>query len=796
MRLHTLGGLRLEGSGLQRPKPLVLLAYLRLEGVKPRRYVAELFWPDASDPMNSLSVALGQIRKAAPGAVSADESRVWTEITCDALELIQTLRTDEAETALSLYEGVFLEGAETAGLGVELEEWVFSKREHLAGLVRDVLIEHAERQAGLGQFNQAARHAETALRMIRTTAPDPDVLVRLHPLLVAGGSPHAETVRTQATDWSLQLNTSQEEARGKLRHTFVGRETELERLLGLAAGEWAWVRGGPGVGKTALLRRLEHLSGGTHLPARSGLPFATLEPLLGADVGTSNEGVLLRKLSALTGTWLLDGWESMDAESQGLLERLRRFGTKARVVISSREEPAFDLDVHLELGAFTARALEQLPGAFEATGGVPALLEAWLRHEPLETALEVRLSNLEDATPEVPVRDVHGALALLEIPNLGLVRQALRLDAGSFAQALEQLMGAGLIEASGLVRGRETALRTLEAHPALEGRLALALARQLDGPDALTLYRQARALWESEDQPRLARAYRDWALEALRRGFPQRAAEALFDAPPELGLTTLRVRALERAGQYREALEGLRDLPSSPEVKALRGTLLWRLGRPNEARQAAESALEGNDESRAEALNTLGLLELSGGHYTQALGHFRRSATLWLAIGERERWAGALNNQAVARAELGEDAEAAFKEALEAAGDHAVQRVLVLLSLGRVHERRSQTDQAQTLYQQAAALAEDAGALGSAARAWNNLGALYHRLEQPAEARNAYRHALGLAHGVGERLLIGTVLANLAELDDDRESLEEALRLFEQAGHMEMAERYRKQFGV
>ena len=795
MRLHTLGGLRLEGSGLQRPKPLVLLAYLSLEGSKPRRYVAELFWPDASDPMNSLSVALGQIRKSASGAVSADESRVWADVTCDALELMEALRAGELEAAVNLYQGAFLEGAEAAGLGVELEEWVFGKRETLAGLMRDALIEHAERQAGLGQFSEAARCAETALSMVRTAAPDPDVWVRLYPLLVAGGSPQAETVRAQARDFSLKLGTSQEEARGQLRHTFVGRETELERLLGLSAGAWAWVRGGAGVGKTALLRRLEHLGGGqlgggTYLPARAGLPFATLEPLLGADM-EGGEGAMLRKLAALTGTWLLDGWESMDAESQGLLERLRRFGTNARVVMASRHEPAFSVDLHLELGTFTRETLQHLPGAFEATGGVPALLEAWLRSEPLETALEARLTGLDEAT-----REVHGALALLERPNLSLVRLALGLDAGTFARALEQLVGAGLIEPGGHVRGRETALRALEAHPTLGSRLALALARQLDGPTALTLYRQARALWEPQDQPRLTRAYRDWALEALRRGFPQRAAEALFDAPPELGLTILRVRALERAGQYREALDGLRDLPSSPETEALRSTLLWRLGRPTEARQAAESALQGDDESRAEALNTLGLLELSAGQYPQALGHFRRSATLWLTTGERERWAGALNNQAVVRAELGEDTERAFKEALEAAGDHVVQRVLVLLSLGRVHERRGHTDQAQTLYEQAATLAEDAGALGSAARAWNNLGALHHRLERPEDARNAYRRALELAQRVGERLLLGTVLANLAELDDDRESLEEALRLFEQAGHMEMAERYRKQFGV
>jgi tetratricopeptide (TPR) repeat protein len=460
-------------------------------------------------------------------------------------------------------------------------------------------------------------------------------------------------------------------------------------------------------------------------------------------------------------------------------------------MIASRIEAAFAFDVQLELGALSTQALADLPGAFETTGGMPALVEAWLRHEPLTTALETRLTGLENTS-----REVHGALALLETPDLGLVRQALELDAPSFARALAPLLAAGLIEPSGQVRGRETVLHALGTRPSLEARLALMLARRLDGLAALPLYRQARTLWESQDLPRLERAYRAWALESLHRGFPGRAAEALSDAPPELGLLSLRVRALERAGQYREALEALVDQAHSPEIQALRSSLLWRLGRPLEARQAAESALEGDDQARAEACNTLGLLELSSGQYPAALGHFRRAATLWLATGERERWAGALNNQAIVRTELGEDAQAAFKEALEAAGNHPVQKSLVLLSLGRVQERRGQTDQAQALYRQTAALAEDAGSLASAARAWNNLGASQHRLEHHAEARSSYQRALELAGRVGERLLVGTVLANLAELDDDRESLEEALRLFEQAGHLAMAERYRKQFGA
>ena len=73
MRLQTLGGLRLEGADFQRPKPLLLLAYLAVEGAKDRRHLAELFWPDASEPATSLRVALGQLRKGAPGVLGGDK---------------------------------------------------------------------------------------------------------------------------------------------------------------------------------------------------------------------------------------------------------------------------------------------------------------------------------------------------------------------------------------------------------------------------------------------------------------------------------------------------------------------------------------------------------------------------------------------------------------------------------------------------------------------------------------------------------------------------------------------------
>ena len=54
MLLRTLGGLQLEGTEFQRPKPLLLLAYLALEGPQERGYLAELFFQGSSNGRHKL----------------------------------------------------------------------------------------------------------------------------------------------------------------------------------------------------------------------------------------------------------------------------------------------------------------------------------------------------------------------------------------------------------------------------------------------------------------------------------------------------------------------------------------------------------------------------------------------------------------------------------------------------------------------------------------------------------------------------------------------------------------------
>lgn len=780
--LRTLGGLVLEGRDFRRVKPLLLLSYLALEGPTPRRYLAELFWPGASDNLNSLSVALSQLRRCDPTLIDADEVRVAAQVSCDAVALLDAVQRGQLAEAMALYRGAFLEGVDLA-LGEELEEWLYGTRERLAEALRLALLRQAEAHAAVGDFAAAAELAERAYRLPGAAEPEPEALVRFHALLVAGKSPLAAEVRREAEAYELTLKLMPEEAQSRLRHVVLGREREITRLSALSAGEWVWLRGGPAMGKTTLLKHLA----GQYLPARSGLPYATLEPLLG-EVGES-EALLLRRLAARRGTWLIDDWERMDPESRGLLVKLRDLKPSVTVVIASSEDPALPVDAVLELGPLPAEALEAYPGLAEQSGGLPSLVAAYLHREPLTTALEARLALLSASA-----RRLYLALALLERPDPALVRRALDLGAAGTAAALEELLRGGLVESSGAVRARQAALDYLGTHPAEMGALALALARVLDEVDdlaAFALYVRARPLWEEGDYPAIRRAYLAWAQALLRRGFPLRAADTLAEAPPAPDVQLARARALERAGHYKEALLELDRLPDTPPVAALRGALLWRLGHPDQAEAAARRALVGDEEARAEALNTLGHLARSQGDFAQAASLARRAAALWRALGQQARWVDALNNLAVAQVLAGETREDAFAEALAAAGDNPLLRARVLLSWGWMHERRDRLAAAEAAYREAAALAHEAGAAEVAAYAHNNLGVVHHRRGQVEDARHAYETALTLTQQAGDRRMLGMVMANLAELNGDLEAWQEALAILEAAGHTDEAERYR-----
>ncbi len=296
MRLTTLGGLTLEGSEFQQPLPLLLVTYLALEGPQARRVLAELFWPDAKDPRDSLGSALRLMKRAVTGSVEADRSRAYSELPCDARELLTLLDAGDSEAAVALYQGSFLEGLDLT-LGEELEEWVHATREYLAHRVRTALIQVGEQEASQGQPTEAAQPAERAYLLRGAPEPDPEDFQRLYTLLQAGGSPIAAEVKREAESFGIPLTTHLEEQEPAEQATteetsaqhnlptrstsFVGRDPELleiAKLLSNSECRLLTVHGPGGVGKSRLALQVarEQLQDGAF---KDGVFFVALDAL-------------------------------------------------------------------------------------------------------------------------------------------------------------------------------------------------------------------------------------------------------------------------------------------------------------------------------------------------------------------------------------------------------------------------------------------------------------------------------------------------------------------------------------
>lgn len=243
--LKTLGGLSL--GGFQRAKPLLLLAYLALEGPTPRRDFRRLLWPGARQPDSSLRVALYALHAAAPQAWSGSEL-LTCGVPCDAAELLKL----RGEAALALYRGPFLHGLPPQEVSGEFLEWMEAQRQRLAQHVRAAALALAEQQPP-----EAAAHlAERTYRLPGALPPDPPELRRLLALTLPGSSLEAE-LRAELQAWTGQGGPAPLPARSAGR--MLGRTAELDRLLAWAeepGTRWAVVSGPGGIGKSTLTRAL------------------------------------------------------------------------------------------------------------------------------------------------------------------------------------------------------------------------------------------------------------------------------------------------------------------------------------------------------------------------------------------------------------------------------------------------------------------------------------------------------------------------------------------------------------
>ncbi len=297
MRLRTLGKLELEGGTFTQAKALLLLAFLAVEGPQERRRLAELLWFDSKDPLNTLSTTLNRIKSSAPGAVQGDDVRAWTDLPCDAVELLEAHK-GETEAGVDLYQGVFLEGVRPQDTSAELEEWFYVTRELLGSRVREALLDLAESRATGGEFTLGAELAQRAYLLAGAPEPEQEELERLYLLLKAGDHAEVEEVRKEAQAFDLDLRSSVEDAKAALQNDtgttigtrdslpvhvtqFVGRERELSEVSELLTNpdcRLLTLLGVGGLGKTRLaLQTAQDHSGEHGFP--DGVVFVPLETL-------------------------------------------------------------------------------------------------------------------------------------------------------------------------------------------------------------------------------------------------------------------------------------------------------------------------------------------------------------------------------------------------------------------------------------------------------------------------------------------------------------------------------------
>ncbi|NTY01796.1 ATP-binding protein [Deinococcus sp. JMULE3] len=330
MKLLTLGGLRVDGASYRREKPLLLLAYLLLEGPQPRRRLADLFWPDAANPMNSLAQNLIRLRPL--GAITETDQRVEAHLPCDAADFRAHHRAARWTEACDTYTGEFLEGLRL-DLTPDLEEWLLDTRDTLASEARAAHLTLAEHHHARAEPTPAHAHAERAYRTPGAPPCPPEDLTRLWHLLGSTDHPLTLHLRRDADDLGLRLPTPTPPTPD---HTLIGRHDELSTLTGLPTGSVAWISGPPGIGKTTLLRALTR-HGWRLLSARGGLPLATLEPLSPHPLSSTADALNLLRDTRLK--LAIDDWEDCDDTTRAALTLAARQTPGATIAITARHPP-------------------------------------------------------------------------------------------------------------------------------------------------------------------------------------------------------------------------------------------------------------------------------------------------------------------------------------------------------------------------------------------------------------------------------------------------------------------------
>lgn len=377
----------MEGGSLTRPKPLLKLAYLALNGPTTRRELADVFFRDADDPRDSLSTSLSHLRKAQVVDLLPDD-RIASRVACDATELLADFDAYRYEAVLAAYDGPFLDGLDV-DLGVDLEDWLFATREAIGRRVRSAALHRARAALAEGRLDDARRLALHAVSLRDAPELEMDELASALPVLEKLGLPEAAQLRELADGYGLDLERPRVERRARPRTAvaeaphrntpFFGREIELAELAALLrdpANRLLTVFGLGGVGKTRLAVRLaerlsthasEHFPDGVALIALDAvrLPEAVVPAVAARLALPAATGLSAAALAEALGPWeallVLDNFEHVLPAVEDLAVLLRSC-PKIRLLVTSRAR----------LGLATERSIELKGLSTDRVGAQPS----------------------------------------------------------------------------------------------------------------------------------------------------------------------------------------------------------------------------------------------------------------------------------------------------------------------------------------------------------------------------------------------------------------------------------------
>ncbi|HEX7003625.1 MAG TPA: tetratricopeptide repeat protein [Trueperaceae bacterium] len=803
--LRTLGNVGVAGHEFGRPKPLLLLAYLTLEGPQSRRHLAELFWPGSDQGRRSLTTALARLRKAVHGSIGANDSQVWSELDCDVIELQRALEEGELGRALRLYEGPFLGNLDLDELPVELEEWLYEKRESIASRLQKALLEEALRHWARGDGAGAARTAARGCRLAGAGPAPPLVASKLHALLLAADHPLATEVARELGEYGLTLPASSAEAREQLQNlsleatphrlphrggAFIGREVELAELsLALNRGDRRLITlvGPGGMGKTRLsieVARRALLAGafpdGVYFVGLEALREAEEVPgaiadvfeleLADADGALARLSALLRRKRTLL---VLDNVEQLPGVQEpiaGLLEECEQL----TLIVTSRHRLGLSGEWVVPLSglSFPDRQLDQ---------GEAALFDAPRLFEQRVRQTGVRLNLEKDLV------DVLRLCRLLEGAPLGLELAAAWAPLLSVDEIADEVENSFDLLTSSGDSARQSSLRAVFEHSwtllstdeqAALRRLSLArggftrdLAHELALCDARTLLSLAgKSLIErvGNGRFRLLEVTREYAFEQLTRSADLRGAWQRFMA-----------HFLRLAEDAEEGLRGDRQVESLERLSAERDNL----------RAALHYSLEsGNVEPGMRIAAALQMFWWIRGEYREGLARIESLLAAARPEVEASARAKALHRAGTLAHELGEyiRARAHYEEALAIAERANLQQIRAdaLHSLGLLASKRGEVAIAAELYEQCLQLQRQLGDRWGSSATLNNMGVNllsgghFERARQPLLESLELKRAMGEKQGIAYALHnLGTAALALGELDAAQEYVEASLEL-------------------